>query len=406
MRLELSIKTTYLPSWGMWEGLRELVQNGRDAETEYRAPMTVTHQGTTLRIENEGCTLPHEALLMGHTSKADRGDLIGQFGEGLKLGVLALVRAGRPVKIRSGAEVWTPTIARSEKFNADVLVFDVQGGRDNKNRVRVEIGGVTEVEWAELRTRFLFLAKPKKKEAAYTGQGTLLLAPTYKGKIFVKGIYVQTNPKLEYGYDFTQLQLDRDRKMMNSWDVEYAQRRVWTEAVNTDPRLFNKFLDIVEEGAEDIKNMDSYAASLLHLEVAQKAVDLFLKRHGVDAVPVINTAESHDLEHLGKRGIVVKPQLQAVLARAMGDLNAVKKALCDEVMTTYGWGELTEDERLSLATAEGLLVSAGIVAHVDGKMTCPEVVKFRSEGIMGNGRTGKSSLLAGYSLTLTRPFVY
>jgi len=62
-----------------------------------------------LRIENEGAHLSREALLFGTTSKMGRADLIGKFGEGLKLGVLALVRAGRPVTIRSGSEVWNPT---------------------------------------------------------------------------------------------------------------------------------------------------------------------------------------------------------------------------------------------------------------------------------------------------------
>src|SRR3970040_1423187 len=112
MKLELSIKTDYLPEWGTWHGIRELVQNGRDAEIQFDAPLKITHQGQTLRIENVSVTLPHEALLFGHTTKTDRGDLAGQGGEGLKLGVLALVRGGQPVTIHSGNEVWKPTIAR------------------------------------------------------------------------------------------------------------------------------------------------------------------------------------------------------------------------------------------------------------------------------------------------------
>lgn len=130
MKVELTIKVDYLPKWGALEGLRELIQNGKDAETEFRAPLEVRHRKDTnvLVIENDGCTIPHEALLFGHTSKLGRSGMIGKFGEGLKLGVLALVRAGHTVRIRSGSEVWIPKIERSEKFNADVLTVTIEKG--------------------------------------------------------------------------------------------------------------------------------------------------------------------------------------------------------------------------------------------------------------------------------------
>ena len=143
-KLELSINVKYLPAWGAWEGIRELVQNGKDAETEFDAPLKVTHYNNTLRIENEGAEITREVLLFGTSSKAGRSDMIGKFGEGLKLGTLALVRGGHEVKIRTGGEVWTAYIARSERYDADVLCFECKGGNEDKKRVRVEIDGVTE----------------------------------------------------------------------------------------------------------------------------------------------------------------------------------------------------------------------------------------------------------------------
>lgn len=133
-KLELSINVKYLPTWSSWEGIREFISNGKDAEIEFNAPLTVDWKNGVLRIENEGVTLAREALLFGTSSKMERKDTIGRFGEGIALGALALVRAGRTVKIRSGAEVWTPTIARSERLNADVLVVDVKDGHEPKKR--------------------------------------------------------------------------------------------------------------------------------------------------------------------------------------------------------------------------------------------------------------------------------
>ena len=104
MIIELTIKTDYLPGWGTYEGVRELVQNGRDAETELNAPFSVQHRGNTLCLSNTGARMPREALLMGHTTKRGNNELIGKFGEGLKLGVLALVRAGHTVVIENRDE--------------------------------------------------------------------------------------------------------------------------------------------------------------------------------------------------------------------------------------------------------------------------------------------------------------
>jgi hypothetical protein len=380
MKIELTIKTTYLPNWGAWEGIRELVQNGRDAETEFNAPLTVSWLNGTLRIENEGAVLPHEALLLGHTSKEGRGDLIGKFGEGLKLGILALVRAGRPVKIRSGSEVWMPTIARSEKFNADVLVFDIQGGREDKQRVRIEVGGVTESEWTDMKTRFLFLVKSRKVSATVgTYSGDLLLDDKYKGKVFVKGIFVMNQPKLQYGYNFADVDVDRDRKMVHGYDIDYAAKSIWRSAMSQRPDLFEDFYGMLESGAEDVRGFDKYAAMDIGAEVVQQAAEKFFAQFGEDAVPVANTAESADIEHLGKRGIVVKPQLAALLQKHTGDIETVKAKLANEATKVYSFGDLESEERLILTNAMTLLSLAGVT----GRKLSVDVVDFRSDSFRG-----------------------
>lgn len=384
MKIELTIKTSYLPGWGVFEGLRELLQNGRDAEVELNAPLKVTHANGTLRIENSGCTLPYEALLLGHTTKADRSELIGQYGEGLKLGILALIRAGRSVKIRSGSEVWTPFLTHSEKFNAEVLAFDIQKGREDKQRVRVEVGGVTESDWKDIQCKFLFLMPPKDKDVVKTYDGDLLLAEKHQGHVYVKGIYVHTNTQLAYGYDFKNIAIDRDRKMVNSWDVEYGTRKIWQNAVASNHALFNDFMALVEAGAPDVKSLDNYAAGYMDREIVQKALDQFVARYGKDAVPVKDMSESIELEHLGKKGVVVNQQLAAILGQVL-DVSTIKKQLANEVVKTYSFVDLTEEEGKALAAATELLLSAGVVGIEDSF----QVVDFRTNNIVGQYKAGE-----------------
>lgn len=389
MKIELTIKTDYLPSWGVWQGLRELVQNARDAELELGAAMTVQHTGKTLVIENDGCILPHEALLLGHTTKASRSDTIGKFGEGLKLGILALVRGGIPVKIRSGSEVWVPAIQHSEKFNANVLVFYVQGGRKPENRVRIEVEGISAEIWNDSHWKFRFLSPHDDTKAVKTDHGTLLVDDHSKGHVFMKGIYVHTDPKLEFGYDLASGELDRDRKMVERYDFAFRAKDILTYAVAQRPDLMKKFVGALERQSPDVLGIDSqflaYSSKLNPTAVAGVVED-FRARYGPNAVPVRNLGESKDLDHLGKKGIVVSESLSVVLGQVMPSVHSVKQALSEEVQKSFGWSDLSAAERQSLEEAVDLVNRSGVVETTLDEI---EVVQFGSKDLQGLHREGR-----------------
>ena len=387
-KIELTIKVTYLPTWGAYEGLRELLQNGQDAKVEHGAPLAVRYRkdSGTVVIENEGCTLPHEALLLGHTSKTDRADLIGKFGEGLKLGVLALVRAGHPVRIRSGSEVWVPAIQRSEKFNADVLVFDIQKGREPKNRVAIEVSGIDSEEWARIQECFLFLGTLSDEEHVRTSSGTLLLGKRFEGRVFVKGIFVSTDPRLGFGYDLTDADLDRDRKMVSKYDLQYRTQAIWREALTRRPSLIPDFSKLLEREAADIEGIDGYNAGYLSDETKTVLAEEFQKRHGDDALPVATLGDSQDVAHLGKKGVVVPKGLRAILEQRLGSADTNKARLREEATTRYGWHDLSADEQSHIERALFLVNAVEPVTIND-----VEIVDFRDEKLRGifrgdNGR--------------------
>ena len=384
MKIELTIKTSYLLTWGVWEGIRELVQNGKDAEVEFSAPMTISHLGETLRIENVGCTLPHEALLLGHTTKVGRTDMAGKYGEGLKLGILALVRAGHAVKVRSGDEVWTPLIQHSEKFDADVLTFDISKGREPKSRVRVEIEGISAEEWKKMKLCFLFLNKTDKNSVE-TAYGTLLLDPERAGRVYVKGIFVESEPKLSYGYDLRDGEVDRDRKLVARWDLNYRTRLIWNESVAKRPDLLDPFYALLNDQKADVEGVDQYSAGNLSDTVKKATAEKFKAQFGESAVPVANFAESKEVEHLGRKGVVVPRSLAAVLAAVVGDFSKVKEGLLSETVRKYGYHELSQEQKDNLESAIRLLKD-GAQVEVENDL---DVVDFRSDTLEGTFQGGK-----------------
>lgn len=387
MRIELTIKTSYMPNWGIWEGLRELIQNGRDAEMEHEAPLNVRHrkESDTLVIENEGTTLPHEALLLGHTSKLERADLIGKFGEGLKLGVLALVRAGCPVKIRSGSEVWVPSIQRSEKFDANVLVFDIQKGRKPENRVSVEVGAVSADAWQKMQDLFLFLKGTVKDDEIIRGSaGSLLLAERFHGKVFVKGIFVSNDARLAYGYDFADADIDRDRRMIRQYELQYRTQTVWRDALSRRPDLLASFTGLLDRQAADVEGIDDFAASYLPEEARKGVVAEFQARHGQDALPVGSLAESAEIEHLGKHGIVCSKAMKAILEHELGTITTNKMKLREEVTKTYGWHELSLVEKDHLKGAIQMVEAVEPIT-----LDSVDVTDFRDENLRGMFKDGR-----------------
>lgn len=380
MKIELTIKSTYMPEWKIWEGVRELVQNAIDAQTEHGATMTIRHRdGNILVIENEGVVLPHEALLLGHTTKTDRNDMRGKFGEGLKLAALAIVRSGHFIKIRSGSEVWIPSFQRSDRFDADVLCFQIAKGRKAEQRVQVEVHGISAEAWTTMRKLFLFLGDGRKKATRVkTSFGSLLLDPESKGMLYCKGIHVQNDHDLAYGYDFDNVEIDRDRKMIDKWSLQYQMQQIWMSALGQRPDLVDSFQIMLDDNSPDTKGIGEYTAKYMPVDVFDSVVAEFERRHGRDAVPVDSLAESEDVGHLGKRGIVVGDALGHILRRKYGTLVEIKARYATEVTRTYSWHELSDLEQTSLKRAVDTTAKV-----TDMSLEMLEIVDFRDENLLG-----------------------
>lgn len=387
----LTIEKSYRPNWrGAIEGIREIMQNAIDAQTEHGARMTVDHyDGRCLRIENEGATLDREALLLGHTSKRGRADLIGQFGDGLKIGVLALVRDGYKVKIRNGSEVWVASIERHEAFGADVLCFDILTGRKDENRVRVEIDGVTSEDWATVRERFLCLDKGKR-DVVKTDSGDLLLDTAMRGRVYVKGIFVEHIEELSYGYDLRDVSLDIDRRMVDTYDRDCAMRSIWNCALAQRPDLFDRFATMLDDSAADVRGINRYSFDCITSDVRAQLAARFVQRFGDDAILTLNMSQSMEAEHLGKRGVVLPDAYAALLTGRIGTFDLARDQLRKETIRAWSWADLSDEEQTAFSRAimlVGLVRPAVALSSVD-------VVEFRDGALRGlwRGETGRIEL--------------
>jgi hypothetical protein len=389
IRKELTLEATYVPNWGLNEGIREFISNAFDAQTEMSCEIDVHYddERKKLFIVTKGAVLSREVLLFGHSSKAERGDTIGHFGEGLKLGSLACVRAGYNIIIRTGSETWRPIICRSETYNANVLAVEINKGNKYQNRVAVEIENISLKEWIDIKNSFLKLnpiIEDNIVKSPYYGE--ILFDPKFKGQIFVKGVKVEFVPDFKYGYNLFNAETDRDRKMVNSWDLKYYVRAIWSHAVNSAPKNQDKFIDIISNGHADIK-VDSINEMSYNDETLENIVNDFKTKYGENAYPVSNTTEAREVEFFGMNGIIVENAYRLVLYKDLGTLEQLKDKYKNATSKIYNFNELSEDEKNAVNEA----IKDINMAVSDFNINSFEIVDFLDSSLNGlfnsaNGR--------------------
>lgn len=223
--IELSIGKNYVTNWGLWEAVREIIQNGLDAEKEGH-PLTISYDKATetLSIINDGAYLDISSLVLGNSVKGS-DEAIGKYGEGYKLALVVLLRNNKQVKIISGDETWKPTFKESETFNTSVLNIEVEPNNNSEDIVEFEISNITEYEVEKLSKFSLRLGEEintlRHLRTVDCDYGKVILDAEFAGKFYVEGLFIQSDSNFKYGYDFNsnEVQLDRDRQAINFYDL-------------------------------------------------------------------------------------------------------------------------------------------------------------------------------------------
>ena len=383
--LELSLNPNYVKTWGAWEAIRELLQNAQDAD-DMGHSATVEYITNTklpmLRITTDGITINRDTLLLGTTSKDNDPRQRGQFGEGFKLAWLVLSRMGLQVRCRSGEEQWAPRIGHSDQFGAEVLMVDTSPMR-YRNAIQVDVIGLSGSDWEEIRNRCLFLTKLKKNEMIDLGRDRILTSEDKIGTLYVKGIYVGRLPgKYFYGYDFDNVELDRDRRLADPWSLKYAIKEVLESALVADKIKDSDVWQLLQNNDWDecraIKD-GIYGRSA----ITKRMSAMFQEKYGKDALPVTDTTDTVEAKHYGLKGVAVGVTLRAVIEQEVGRFEDKRQERSMEASTLYSVDDLTEEEGLNFLWALDLVKLCG--HHNNTTIT---IVDFFSDTLHGTWNEG------------------
>lgn len=221
------ITENYISKWDDSDALRELIANAIDASGNKDAD--ISWEDGCFSIEDCGCGLKRENLMLGSSDSRSVGTAIGTFGEGLKLAALRLSK-GREFTIESVGFTVKASIRRNNAFNSDVLVMDLSEN-DRARGTRV-FGHCDKKSLEKAKDSFLRYDSTKKEVSTdlYTGGDN---------GIYVNGSRIYKCKSVGYSYNMPDITakryLTRDRNSFENPDyVNTAIIRVLSEVKDTD----------------------------------------------------------------------------------------------------------------------------------------------------------------------------
>ena len=313
-RFELGMSMEYVGNWGITEAVREIFQNCYDEEIvnpENKMLCEYNEELQVLRIGNRNSTLSTKTLLLGCSSKRDDKRTIGTHGEGYKVATIVLLRNNIGIRILNynDREVWTAKVVNSKRYGCPIGVYDIEQlgifKKQPEFNLVFELVGITKEMYDLIKENNLHLQDDLGE--VYNGNsGRCLLDEKFKGKIYVNGLFVCTNPNLTYGYDIVAnlVKLDRDRGLIDSFDLQWTLGRVIYETGNID------FINSVKSTWDGVY-IRIYMASVTSDKSVNKAIyfdsyEKFREKYGNDAVAVNSTDEFNILKKQGYNPVMVR----------------------------------------------------------------------------------------------------
>ena len=262
---EITISPNYVSNWGMNEAIREILQNAIDADKNgYKK--SIYYSGDTLYINNEGISLSAKDLILGCSSKSDQDGMIGKYGEGFKLALVVLLRKGMNVYVDNNDKLWSPSFKVSEQFGTQVLnIEESDDGR--REGLTFVISPVDQQLYNSLLNYFPCIDE-SFGNVVNCDNGQILLDKQFKGKMYVEGLYIQTDDNFQYGYNFNSdvVELDRDRKAINYYEL----RALTAQSIVTAEECNKEIFDAITKSCVDVRDIE---------EVIDEASESFLEEY-------------------------------------------------------------------------------------------------------------------------------
>ena len=380
--------STWRQEWGEWEAIRDIVQNALDEAESYSFGYD-----NGLWIANTGRGIAVADFLLG-PPKLKPDYARGKFGEGMKIGALALLRKGYSIHVNTAnREFWVVFI--EQKVNGRIQTLAAIWRKSASTRVtRFHIIGYNgpsfDRYFAVNLPKSLILAKvpspitePKLRvNELIKAEG--MASSSQGGVIYARDIYLRpiTSP---FSYNLWGFELAPDRHgPKNEADMWVDMGRLWC-GVDKVP-LLESFLRMVldpplveteesrqirmdsyEMGSEPVTNHLYSDLVIEHTSAWQAA---WRKIAGADAVISTNTRWDNMIKHLGYNSVRLQWGVRDVLSKVIGtDIELIGKS-----QERLSESAIIPDDKLSLRELANLTLARKIAAKFGVKRVYAAII--------------------------------
>lgn len=352
--------STWRTEWGMWEAIRDIVQNCLDESETYR--FGYDEQGLWIADTGKGVSVA-DFLLGPPVAKPDWAR--GKFGEGMKIGALAILRLGHSVHVETvGRELWIVFLEQKVNGRVEQLaaLWKPNGtSAGTKFHIIGYNGRSYEEYFAVNLPRSLILAEvpspitqPKQRyNQLFRAEGKAASPPG--GRVYSRDIYFR-DIKSPFSYNLWGFELAPDRHgPKNEMDIWKEVGRLWAGVQKVpllaqfismviDPPKLNtaesRHVDIEFLGREPISNKLYETIMMDNANAWQAAWERVVGR---DMVLRTDPRLDSMVIHLGYGSVSVYYSVR----RALGYVIKSDKELIDEMAERLSEAEAIPDRDLT-----------------------------------------------------------
>lgn len=307
--------------WDAWAVVREFGSNAKDADPQFfiqkdgdvdmwlppRIAAWARGQHDNLMIFNRYGILEEQHLLLGVSQKPS-ADAIGMFGEGAKIAMLVLTRMGLTAHIFSGGlHFWNEP---AEVFGVPTFKVVWEDSGEWVDGTAVFIPGW---EYPDYNNNFLH---PGDDRIVFTDPHGRHILAQMDPDFFVKGVWVGkaegAGMGYAFGYNLVDPKMNRDRRMVSTWDANWEIGRIWSEV--SDEELLERFFSAVRDDLGE-KDANMTYHTFRYFGAAQAA---FKNIFGENAVVETDEITSREAKHRGARTVKFGHSLAKAVAQVAG----------------------------------------------------------------------------------------
>ncbi len=360
------ITKEYIPDWGVEDGVREVIANALDSDSQFVFDIGLDY----IELTSKNTTLDIGCFLLGVSGSRGKKDNVGTHGEGILISNVPILRGGAKVNIFNGELIWQPAFEMDYNFNKEVLVINETQGKVGNKDYTVIISNLDQDTIDTVIHNCLYLQDKKSLGNFVTTKCGSRVFFDMKGKLYVGGLFV-CETGLTYSYDLhpSKIKLNRDRKTVCDFDLKGVTANILKEVA--EPK---KIVEAAHNNVADVSHMAYSWCTNIPSNVAEEAYKVFKESYGEDAVVADSYSDMVRLQEQGFAKPVVVSDSFARLINSSSDYQTTFSELEDAIEV--------EEEKSPLELLEGWKVDWGYDNSPSGLEKFEELLDtFRERGL-------------------------